>query len=176
MYFAIFFQAPTDQPQLKFRREREPDDDLNPPLEVTSKLISYSFLYTGSIKHDFNSGLCIVPVSLLLQNHCGVKTEILIDTSQVSDRLGTTQTGDSPQRHSVPISTSFNWVGQTLAQLSLDVGESKQVQLRAGFCRPGMYNLNNLAVFVTFAKGQSEMIEQKHTTPNIITLIDLFET
>ncbi|XP_050396209.1 trafficking protein particle complex subunit 8 isoform X1 [Patella vulgata] len=168
--------ASSDQTQLKFIREIEPENEVKPRPEVTTKLVSYSFLYKTSIKHDFNSGLCIVPVSLKLQNHSGVKLDILIDTCQVTDRLKAVQTTDGSQAHLIPISTSFNWVGQTLAQVSLDVGESKQVPLRAGFCRPGMYNLNNLAVFVTYMKDQSEMIQQNHVTPNVLTLIDLFET
>jgi hypothetical protein len=45
------------------------------------------------------------------------------------------------------------------------------VKLRAGFLRAGTYNVNTVAVFVTYSDDQSQMILQNQPTPSIITLL-----
>ncbi|XP_071092381.1 trafficking protein particle complex subunit 8-like isoform X2 [Haliotis cracherodii] len=169
-------QSNQDQPPLKFIRDVEPETEPQPSPEVTTKLVSYSFLHQLDSTHDFNKGLCIVPVTLKLQNHTNTSVDILVDTSKSSDRFGTASSPSPPQfspgSPTPPVmSCSFSWVGPTLANLTLDPGADQQLQLKAAFCRPGVYNCNNLAVFVTYADADpSEMILQKHSTPSIITL------
>ena len=70
-----------------------------------------------------------------------------------------------------PLSSCLRWVGHTHAKVMLGEGESTKLRLRAGFLRPGTYNVNTLAVFVTYTDDQSQMILQRQTTPSIITLL-----
>ncbi|XP_076470015.1 trafficking protein particle complex subunit 8-like [Babylonia areolata] len=70
-----------------------------------------------------------------------------------------------------PLSSCVRWVGHTLAKVALQPGESTRLRLRAGFLRPGTYNVNTLAVFVTYTDDQSQMILQRQATPSIITLL-----
>lgn len=70
-----------------------------------------------------------------------------------------------------PLSSCLRWVGHTHAKVTLGQGESARLKLRAGFLRAGTYNMNTLAVFVTYTDDQSQMILQRQTTPSIITLL-----
>ena len=65
----------------------------------------------------------------------------------------------------------MRWVGLTHAKVTLQQGESTQLKLRAGFLRPGTFNVNTLAVFVTYSDDQSQMILQRQPTPSIVTLL-----
>ncbi|XP_041376116.1 trafficking protein particle complex subunit 8-like isoform X2 [Gigantopelta aegis] len=169
-----FIMSNNNVPPLKFMRDLEPQTKSQPSLEVTTKLISFSFVHDQTVQHNFSKGICVVPVTLKLQNQSETAVDILVDTSKSSDRLGSTHAESTmlPMSYhtSQPMNSSFRWVGQTLARLSLGPGAGQHVTLRAAFCHPGIYNLNNLAVFVTYSDDMSQMISQKHSTPSIITL------
>ena len=70
-------------------------------------------------------------------------------------------------------SSCFNWIGQTMTQLKIDPNQQKPVRLSAGFSKPGIYNLNRLAVFVTYTSDSSQMVLQKHNSPSVIVVNDV---
>ncbi|XP_025115248.1 trafficking protein particle complex subunit 8-like isoform X3 [Pomacea canaliculata] len=183
-------QAPAQRPPLKFVSDTEQEPPSGPSAEVTTRLVSYSFRHAPSTAYSFKKGMCVVPVTLNLQNQTWRQVQVLIDTSKSSDRFGAgSNQGDSTLASGqavtplalgsmvfpspVPLSSSMRWVGHTNAKVSLREGESAQLHLNAGFLRPGTYNLNTLAVFVTYSDDQSQMILQRQPTPSIITLLPL---
>lgn len=179
--------APSHQPPLKFVRDPEQEAPLGPSADVTTRLVSYSFHHEFSTTHDFKRGMCVVPIKLKLQNHAERAVQVLVDTSKSSDRFGSDSNPDKTSAvappHSVPVTAggltasslngSVRWVGHTHAKLTLQERGSAEVNLRAGFLRPGTYNLNTVAVFVTYTDDQSQMILQRQPTPSIITLLPL---
>ncbi|KAK7505350.1 hypothetical protein BaRGS_00003512 [Batillaria attramentaria] len=180
--------APSHQPPLKFVRDLEQEAPTAPSADVTTRLVSYSFHHKTSTSHDFSRGMCVVPVTLSLQNHAERPVQVLVDTSKSSDRFGSSSNQDKtspvvPTQPSAsvsgavappfPMNGSVRWVGHTHAKITLAPGESSKLNLRAGFLRPGTYNLNTLAVFVTYTDDQSQMILQRQPTPSIVTLLPL---
>lgn len=69
--------------------------------------------------------------------------------------------------------TSFSWVSQTMTKLSLDPNQQRAVHMTACFSKPGIYNINRLAVFVTHNRDSSEMVLQKHLAPSVVVLQDV---
>ena len=67
----------------------------------------------------------------------------------------------------------FTWVGQTLKQFQLSASEERSIPLTVCFDKPGVYNINNLAVFVTYKDDASEMTLQKQTKPSVIVINDV---
>lgn len=67
----------------------------------------------------------------------------------------------------------FTWVGQTLKEFHLKPLEERNIPLTVCFDRPGVYNINNLAVFVTYSEDSSEMTLQKQTKPSVIVINDV---
>ena len=67
----------------------------------------------------------------------------------------------------------FTWVGQTLKQFQLSPLEERNIPLTVCFDKPGVYNINNLAVFVTYKADASEMTLQKQTKPSVIVINDV---
>ncbi|XP_070190978.1 trafficking protein particle complex subunit 8-like isoform X2 [Littorina saxatilis] len=180
--------APSHHPPLKFYKDTEAEMDESPSADVTTRLVSYSYQHKASALHSFDNGMCVVEVSLSLQNHAKRPVQVLVDSSKSSDRLNSTSSQDSNPASSAsttvitpsppsalnspfPLSSCVRWVGHTHAKVTLNEGESAKLNLRAGFLRPGTYNVNTLAVFVTFTDDQSQMILQRQPTPSIITLL-----
>ena len=147
--------------------------------EVSTRLVTYSFSHVHQRSHPFNHGLCLVPVTLNLQNHSGREVTVMVDTGKTPESFvsnsGAVLTNPEGQQglgttgSSVP---SMRWVGLTQASLTLARGQSSTLALRGGMMRPGTYNVNCLSVFVTFSSDQSQMILQRHNTPSIVTLVD----
>ena len=149
--------------------------------EVSTRLVSYSFSHVHQRSHPFDQGLCLVPVTLTLQNHSGREVTVMVDTGKTPESFvansgavvtspeGQSQQGLAATGSSVP---SMRWVGLTQASLTLGRGQSSTLALRGGMMRPGTYNVNCLSVFVTFSSDQSQMILQRHSTPSIVTLVD----
>ena len=172
--------TPPQRPPLRFVRDVEQDMTPDPSPEVTTRLVTYSLSHDHQREHPFSRGLCIVPVTVVLQNHSEREVSVVIDTSKTPESLssGVQVTSTSDQGSGQPLPTTatsshlVRWVGLTQATLTLSKGHNSVVSLKAGFTRPGTYNLNNLSVFVTYSSDQSQSILQKHITPSIITLID----
>ena len=195
--------ATIEYPVLKFVRRDSALSDLplTPSPEVSTRLVTYSFSHDHQKEHQFSRGLCVVPVTLTLQNHSERPLQAVVDTSKTPESLSTAQTGVSagpsdgrqtegggdslapdPPSSVNQVHLVNRWVGLTQASLSLDKGHHSTVSLKAGFTRPGTYNLNNLSVFVTYSSNsstaalsqqpQQQMVLQKHSTPSIITLVD----
>ena len=51
--------------------------------------------------------------------------------------------------------------------------EERNILLTVCFDKPGVYNINNLAVFVTYKEDASEMRLQKQTKPSVIVINDV---
>ncbi|XP_005105619.1 trafficking protein particle complex subunit 8 [Aplysia californica] len=171
------------RPPLRFTRVVEQEQQQPPSPEVTTHLVTYSFTHVHQKEHAFSRGMCVVPVTLVLQNHSEREVHVVVDTSKTPESLssggggGGAMVSDSssfPQQlpSSASSSHSVRWVGLTQATLTLSKGQNSAVSLKAGVTRPGTYNLNNISVFVTYSSDQSQMILQKHATPSIITLVD----
>ncbi|RUS81108.1 hypothetical protein EGW08_011148, partial [Elysia chlorotica] len=147
--------------------------------EVSTRLVSYSFSHVHQRSHPFDHGLCLVPVTLNLQNHSGREVTVMVDTGKTPESFVSNsgslvanpegQQGLGAAAATVP---SMRWVGLTQASLTLAKGQSSTLSLRGGMMRPGTYNVNCLSVFVTFSSDQSQMILQRHCTPSIVTLVD----
>ncbi|GFR74415.1 trafficking protein particle complex subunit 8 [Elysia marginata] len=149
--------------------------------EISTKLVSYSFSHAHQRSHPFDKGLCLVPVTLTLQNHSGKEVTVMVDTGKspesfVSNPGTVVASPDSQSQQGLGVTgstvPSMRWVGLTQASLTLEKGQSSTLSLRAGMTRPGTYNVNCLSIFVTFSSDQSQMILQRHSTPSIVTLVD----
>ena len=176
--FATSYPIPPvapSRPPLRFIRDMETEQSQDPSPEVTTRLVTYSFSHDHQKTHNFSRGLCVIPVTLMLQNHSEREVKVVIDTSKMPESLSSAATSDTDSAvfpASASSSSSPRWVGLTQATLTLGKGHNSTASLKAGFVRPGTYNLNNLSVFVTYCSDQSQTILQKHGTPSIITLVD----
>lgn len=79
----------------------------------------------------------------------------------------------SPFYHIPGINTNyFSWAGGTVKEKRLEPRESTELRLSACFPKPGIFNVNQLAVFVSYKEDFSEMILQKHSTPSVVTIVN----
>lgn len=78
----------------------------------------------------------------------------------------TGQTAESP-------AGGFSWMSQTLKQLRLPAKQTEKISLSVSFSKPGVYNINNIAVFVSYQHDTAEMTLQKQTKPSVITICDV---
>ncbi|XP_048756768.2 trafficking protein particle complex subunit 8-like isoform X4 [Ostrea edulis] len=168
-----FFIIPTEKPPIRFLKSR--DELENPKLEseVTTQLVDINFNHQAQVTHNFqNNKIAIVPVTLLLRNCTKSTVELLVDTSTSPDRLSNRSEEKfvNPEVHHL---TSFSWVSQTMTKLSLDPNQQRAVHMTACFSKPGIYNINRLAVFVTHNRDSSEMVLQKHLAPSVVVLQDV---
>ncbi|XP_061162581.1 trafficking protein particle complex subunit 8-like isoform X1 [Saccostrea echinata] len=168
-----FFIIPTEKPPIRFTRSRDEQENIRPESEVTTQLVDINFNHQAQVPHNFqNNRIAIVPVTLLLRNCTKASVEILVDTSKSPDRLN----NRPEEKYVVPEVqhlTSFSWVSQTLTKLSLDPSQQRTVHMTACFSKPGIYNVNRLAVFVTHNKDTPEMVLQRHAAPSVIVIQDV---
>lgn len=150
-------------PPLKFTRELEPVEEPPPDPAVTTSMVSYSFSHSYQKQHCFAKGLCVVPVGLTVQNHTDTEVQVMVDSTKSPETLSS---GSSSPK-------SVKWIGLNQATLTLGKGQSAHLTLKAGITQTGTFNLNTISVFVTFSSDQSQMVLQKHTTPSIITVVNV---
>ncbi|XP_060083234.1 trafficking protein particle complex subunit 8-like [Ylistrum balloti] len=164
---------PTEQPAVRFVMKDREAEASTPDSEVTTQLVDLNFNHRSEVKHNFSNGrLCQVPVTLLLQNCSKVTLDVLVDTSQTPDRLSSKSNEASMYDHAGEYhhNSSFNWVGQTITQLRLEAEQQAAVQLSACFSKPGIYNLNRVAVFVTYSRDSNKMVLQRHSSPSVVVI------
>lgn len=70
-------------------------------------------------------------------------------------------------------SNAFVWCGHSLIDLHIGPQHSQTVTLTACFSKPGVYNINQLSVFVTYTTDSSEMILQKQSAPSLVVISDI---
>ncbi len=169
-----------NKPPLRLTRGDEEEDGKSvssPSVEVQTSLVTYSLSHPQQTSHRFRRGLCVVPVSLVLQNQCGRDLHVVVDTSKTPESLGSGAgplPDSSSSAHPAPtaIASPVRWVGLTQASFTLARGQNTTVKLKAGFSSPGTFNLNKLSVFVSYSHHHHQMILQRHGTPSIITIVD----
>lgn len=84
----VNMRASGGKPQLKFIRSSGEDITaaaLGP--EVTTKLVTYSFSHCHQLEFCFSKGLCVIPVTLTVQNHTDREVKVIMDTSKLPDSL-----------------------------------------------------------------------------------------
>lgn len=69
-------------------------------------------------------------------------------------------------------SNAFAWCGHSLIDLHIGPQHTQTVSLTACFSRPGVYNINQISVFVTYTTDSSEMILQKQCAPSVVVIND----
>ncbi|CAG5114906.1 unnamed protein product [Candidula unifasciata] len=153
----------TSAPPLKFTQEPEPTEAPAPDPAVTTSLVSYSFSHSNQKQHNFAKGLCVVPVGLTVQNHTDAEVQVMVDSTKSPETLSSGSSCPRPVK----------WIGLNQATLTLGKGQNAHLTLKAGITLPGTFNLNTISVFVTFSSDQSQMVLQKHTTPSIITVVNV---
>jgi hypothetical protein len=87
-------------------------------------------------------------------------------TFRLNEYPDTGQTAESP-------AGGFSWMSQTLKQLKLLAKQTEKILLSVTFSKPGVYNINNIAVFVSYQDDSAEMTLQKQTKPSVITIRDV---
>lgn len=164
---------PTEQTPVRFIMKDREAEAPKPDSDVTTQLVDLNFNHRSEVEHNFSCGrLCQVPVTLLLQNCSKVTLDVLVDTSPSPDRLSTESNDASLYDHSGEYhhNSSFNWVGQTITQLRLEPEQQAAVRLSACFSKPGIYNLNRVAVFVTYTRDSNQMVLQRHSSPSVVVI------
>lgn len=166
-----FVLVPKEQVPITFVKEETVDEEKKPPFEVLTQLVSYTLHHQTEITNCFSRcSMCCVHVSLVLKNQAESIVTVLVDTSKGQLRLGdypeVGQGVESP-------SDGFSWVGQTLKQFKLAPQQTENIPLSVSFSKPGVYNINNLAVFVTYQDNTTEMTLQKQTKPSVVTVHDV---
>ena len=63
-------------------------------------------------------------------------------------------------------------MSQTQKQVKMTAKQVSTIPLSVSFSRPGVYNINSLAVFVAYKDDISEMTLQKQTKPSVITVTE----
>ncbi|KAK9497990.1 hypothetical protein O3M35_003881 [Rhynocoris fuscipes] len=113
------------------------------------RLIYYQLQHAPSMKHDFNkSRLCVLPVTLWLQNISDEALSIKIDLVTLPKDIADIE----------KILDCFAWVGKTEFTDEVDTFEKKCISLQAAFAAPGCYDFTSrVAVFV---KVKDDMILQ----------------
>ncbi|XP_052816266.1 trafficking protein particle complex subunit 8-like isoform X2 [Mya arenaria] len=163
-----FQHVPRERAPVRFVREEAADEETKPAFEVLTQLVSYSLQHPTNISHDFTKArVCCLGVKLTFQNNSEATVIVLIDTSKAQQRLSEYQEG-GPALDTV--GSGFSWVGQTQRQVSLAPKQVLEVPLTVSFSRPGVFNINNLAVFVAHTPDTSQMTLQKQTKPSVITV------
>ncbi|XP_070603795.1 trafficking protein particle complex subunit 8 isoform X2 [Erythrolamprus reginae] len=132
-----------------------------PTAEEFSNLIKTSLHYPETFNHSFNQkSLCIVPVNLLLSNCSEADVDVIIDLRHKTR---------SPE--TLEIHGSFTWLGQTQYKLQLKAYEVSNLQLKACFVHPGVYNLGTPRIFIKLSH-QVTLIEtsQQNSVPALIII------
>ncbi|KAL4234283.1 Trafficking protein particle complex 8 [Mactra antiquata] len=165
-----YMLVPKESPPIKFIKEEVTNEEKKPAFEVLTQLVSYTLQYQTEVDNCFSKcRLCFVHVTVVLENLSEAEVSVLVDTSKaqlrLNDYLDAGVAVESP-------AGGFSWVGQTLKQLKLSPKETQNILLSVSFGKPGVYNINNLAVFVTYQHDSTEMTQQKQTKPCVITVRD----
>lgn len=166
-----FVLVQKERPPIKFIRDDEPSELPKPPAEVVTQLVVYSLQHQTNVDNCFTKfKVCCVPVTLILHNSSDGNITVLVDTSKAQQRLNEYQETNQAMENTTD---GFTWVGQTLKQFQLSASEERSIPLTVCFDKPGVYNINNLAVFVTYKDDASEMTLQKQTKPSVIVINDV---
>ncbi|XP_045191789.2 trafficking protein particle complex subunit 8-like isoform X2 [Mercenaria mercenaria] len=166
-----YILAPKESGPVRFVKEEVAEEEKKPDFEVLTQLVSYSLQHQTEINNCFHKcRLCCVHVTLVLHNEADADVTVLVDTSKAQLRLNeypdTGQTAESP-------AGGFSWTSQTLKQFKLSSKQTERISLSVSFSKPGVYNINNLAVFVSYQHDTAEMTLQKQTKPSVITIRDV---
>ncbi|XP_060558094.1 trafficking protein particle complex subunit 8-like isoform X2 [Ruditapes philippinarum] len=166
-----YMQPPRESGPIQFIKEEVTEEEKKPDFEVLTQLVSYSLQHKTELDNCFSKcRLCCAQVTLVLHNEADSDVTVLVDTSKAQHRLNeypdTGQTAESP-------AGGFSWMSQTLKQLKLLAKQTEKILLSVTFSKPGVYNINNIAVFVSYQDDSAEMTLQKQTKPSVITIRDV---
>ncbi|XP_052230198.1 trafficking protein particle complex subunit 8-like isoform X4 [Dreissena polymorpha] len=162
---------PKERPPIKFTREEVTSEVIKPAFEVLTQLVSYTMKHKTRQTHSFQqTRVCLLGVTLMLQNNSEADVTVLVDTSRAQQRLSDIQ--DAAGQALENSTTGFSWVGQTQRQVTMTPKQVLELSLSVSFSRPGVYNINNLAVFVSHTNDVSEMTLQKQTRPSVVSVLD----
>ncbi|XP_012275553.1 trafficking protein particle complex subunit 8 isoform X2 [Orussus abietinus] len=129
------FGPDRDVPDSKVPRKDELSE-----LDCCKSLLSYTLRHSRRISHSFQkSRICIVPVSINLQNHSNSKIDVMIDTKGTSSQ--STLNGAKSQLYSPEASTFFRYVCHTSINCEIESYGHCTLQLHAAIASPGTYDL-----------------------------------
>lgn len=188
-------QAPERGP-VRLIRDIENVPEAKPSMEVSTHLVHYNFSHESNVKHQFRRKcLCLLPVTMILCNCSRVPVHVLIDTGKSPERLSSSTDHQTYTQRGTPSSgmastgacvglpsylslyqqsqsNAFAWCGHSLIDLHIGPQHTQTVSLTACFSRPGVYNINQISVFVTYTTDSSEMILQKQCAPSVVVIND----
>nr|XP_006816958.1 PREDICTED: trafficking protein particle complex subunit 8-like [Saccoglossus kowalevskii] len=144
------------QPPIKFIKQIEIPKDDDTSDELLSQLVQYTMEYNEIIQHDFSrSRLCLFTVQLHLHNCSQSNLQVIINTvnGNLYDSGYRAEVDDTDPSTYYPSNVANNsayytWVGQNSVQMSIASSQSRTVQLRACFSKPGLYNLGRISVCI----------------------------
>ncbi|RDD44153.1 Trafficking protein particle complex subunit 8 [Trichoplax sp. H2] len=154
--------------------------------EFRKRMVKYKLRHPSSVYHDFhNKRLCIIPVTLILQNCRDEPLDIFINLAKAKDKTSTkskseenlnTIIGDAATAFG--LTASFTWVGNTAYKRRLEAKDQICLSLMASFCVCNVYNLNELQVYAALHRDECEdtkkirsnMVEQYPCADSYIVL------
>ncbi|XP_011860429.1 PREDICTED: trafficking protein particle complex subunit 8 [Vollenhovia emeryi] len=139
--------------------------------EYLKSLISFSLSHQRRTTHDFQrSRLCVVPVTMYLQNHSQARTDVKIST------IGTSSETHLPniksQLYSPQASTYYKYAGHSLIYSDVEAHTSNTVKLHAVFSSAGTYDLAARIEVSVKVVNSLEYVVQKGKMESICIISD----
>ncbi|XP_014226501.1 trafficking protein particle complex subunit 8 [Trichogramma pretiosum] len=129
-------------PDVNLPSSQTPKVDKHLAIECHKNLIWFYLTHSKEVYHDFAfSRICIVPVTVVLQNTSDSCTNVKIDTIGISSQ--TTLPNIRTQLYSPQASTSFRYAGQTSVICDLGPHCQKKIQLKAILPSSGTYDMSS---------------------------------
>ncbi|XP_020281979.1 trafficking protein particle complex subunit 8 isoform X2 [Pseudomyrmex gracilis] len=128
--------------------------------ECSKSLVSFSLSHQRQTTHDFQqSRLCVMPVTMYLQNHSDMRVDVKINT------IGTSSETHLPsiksQLYSPQASTYYKYAGHSSIHSNVEAYASSTVKLHAVLPSPGTYDLAARIEVTVKAVNSKEYVVQK---------------
>ncbi|XP_066587305.1 trafficking protein particle complex subunit 8 [Prorops nasuta] len=140
-------------------------------LEFQKNAISFSLNHMRETTHDFNKNrLCIVPVTMCIQNHLQLEITVKINTAGTSSQ--TPLPSIKSQLYSPQASTCFRYACHSAVYFHIEPLARRRIKLQALLSASGTYDLaSRIEVDVKFVNN-SEFIPQKWRMESICVIND----
>ncbi|XP_077272464.1 trafficking protein particle complex subunit 8 homolog l(3)76BDm [Temnothorax americanus] len=148
-----------------------PLKDLAWEAEYLKSLISFSLAHQRQVTHDFQrSRLCIVPVTMYLQNHSEARVDVKIST------IGTSSETHLPniksQLYSPQASTYYKYAGHSSRYSDVEAHASNTMKLHAVLPSAGTYDLAARIEISVKVVNSQEYVAQKGKMESICIIND----